>query len=171
MSYGPSLTTGPYTTFLCCFYPMLESLHKREWIAMDPFPHVLRDLPMHLCLCPTFFGLRLPDNICALGAYLYDSPRCHGKMLCKGNLRKKVFVLANSLRVQDVIMVGKTHLPLHEAEAWGRWSHDFCCQKADRDACWGPACFFLFTHSRTPAHGAVEHTFQRQGLPILINII
>lgn len=29
----------------------------------------------------------------------------------------------------------------------------------------------LFTHSRTPAYGAVEHTFWRQGLPILINII
>lgn len=94
---------------------MLESLHKQEWLAMDPFPHVLCDLPMHLCLCPTFFGLRFPDNICALGAYLYDSPCCHGKMLCKGNLRKKVFVLAHSLRVQDIIMVGKTRRRKHGA--------------------------------------------------------
>lgn len=115
MNYGPSPTTGPYTTFLYCLYPVLESLHKQEWIVVDTFPHVLCNLPMHLCLCPSFFGLRLTDNICALRIYLYDFSHCHGKILCKGNLRKKVFILSHSLRVHDIIMVGKTRRQKHGA--------------------------------------------------------
>lgn len=78
------------------FIPVLESLHKQEWIVMDLFPRALcpANAPrsLHHFLWTETHGQYLK----ALGTYLYDFSNCHDKMPSKGNLRKKVCILAHS---------------------------------------------------------------------------
>lgn len=183
VNYGPRPTTGPYNHLPALFRPLLERLHKQEWIVMDPFPRVLCLANASLSLSHSLWTETHGQYLKALRTYLCNFSHCHDKMLSKDNLRKKVCILAHSLRVQDVITVGKAQRQQHGAaghmasvvrkqiDMHGAASHMASVARKQIDMHAGVLLFALVYSPQDPSPWGLWHTFRRKGLPIFIHIV